>query len=80
MSNELEPPTPGQIDGLPALRDFLNRLHAAWNDDPEVAHGLADDIKTRALQLVVSGHPDAVAIAREVLAIDTWNDVEVWYA
>jgi hypothetical protein len=79
MSTDLQRLT-GTVDSLSGLRDFLNRLHAAWNDDPEVAHALEDEIKSRALQLVAEGHPDAAAIAREVLVIDTWDDVMKWYA
>lgn len=70
----------GAVDSLSGLRDFLNRLHSAWNDDPEVAHALEDEIKTRTLGLVAAGHPEAAAIAREVLVIDTWDDVMKWYA
>lgn len=70
----------GTVDSLSTLRDFLNRLHKAWNDDPEVAHALEDEIKTRALKLAAAGHPEAAAIAREVLVIDTWDDVMKWYA
>jgi hypothetical protein len=67
------------INSLPALRDFLNRLREHWDDDPEVAHGLEDGLKSRTLRLVVDGHPDAVEIAREVLAMDEWQ-VRRWYA
>jgi hypothetical protein len=70
----------GTVDSLSGLRDFLNRLHQAWNNDPEAAHGLEDEIKSRALQLAADGHPDARQIAREVLVIDTWDDVTRWYA
>lgn len=70
----------GTVDSVSALRDFLNRLHAAWNDDPEVAHALEDQIKSRALELAAEGHSDAALIAREVLVIDTWDDVMKWYA
>jgi hypothetical protein len=70
----------GTVDNLSDLRDFLDRLHAAWNDDPEVAHALEDEIKTRTLELVAAGHPEAASIAREVLVIDTWNDIMKWYA
>lgn len=73
-------PRAGVVDSLSGLRDFLDRLHQAWNDDPEAAHGLEDEIKSRALQLVADEHPDAAAIAREVLVIDTWTDVTRWFA
>lgn len=79
MSTDLQS-LAGAVDSLSGLRDFLNRLHAAWNDDPEVAHALEDEIKTRTLELVASGHPEATSIAREVLVIDTWTDVMKWYA
>lgn len=67
------------VTDLDALRDFLRQLHEVWNSDPETAHLTEDDIKSRVLQLVADGHPDAQAIAREVLVMDDW-DVERWYA
>ena len=67
------------VTDVTKLRDFLDRLHKAWNDDPETAHGIEDTIKSHVLKLVADGHPDAQAIAREVLVMDDW-DVERWYA
>lgn len=59
---------------------FLARLHQRWNDDPESAHALEDDLRTRVLQLVVDGHPDAWTYAKKVLETSTWTDVRRWYA
>ena len=67
------------VDSTAGLRAFLADLHAAWDRDPETAHGLEDHIKSHVLKLVADGHPDAQEIAREVLVMNNW-DVERWYA
>jgi hypothetical protein len=75
IGKNLEP-----VDSLAGLRAFLADLHTAWNRDPETAHGIEDDLKNHVLQLVADGHPDAQAIAREVLVMNDWEDVDRWYA
>lgn len=70
----------GLIDSVDDLARFLDHLHRRWNDDPEVAHSLADEIKTHVLQLVADGHPFARDLAVKVLEIDTWDDVRRWFA
>jgi hypothetical protein len=62
------------------LDDLLAHLHRNWNNDPEAAHALEDEIKTRVLQLAADGHPDAARLAAKVLEIDAWDDVTRWFA
>jgi hypothetical protein len=77
--NELLPASQS-VATVDDLRRFLDLLHAKWQQDPEVGHGIDDDIRGRVLQLCAEGHPDAALLAREVLVTDTWDDVPRWYA
>ncbi len=70
----------GLIATTSDLDAFLAHLHRNWNNDPEQAHALEDEIKTRVLALVVAAHPYSQDFAKRVLEIDSWDDVTRWYA
>jgi hypothetical protein len=47
--------------------------------DPESAHGYEDDLYKQVLRAIADGHPNAAAIAAEVLALADL-DFQRWYA
>lgn len=79
MSTEIVPAV-SAITCLGDLRQFMGLLHEKWREDPEVGHSINDDIRRRVLEMCAAGHPDAAALAREVLVTDTWDDCPVWCA
>ena len=79
MSTEIVPAV-SAVANLDDLRRFMGLLHQKWRDDPEVGHGINDDIRERVLELCADGHPQAAALAREVLVTSTWDDCTAWYA
>lgn len=79
MSTEIVPAV-NAVANLDDLRRFMDALHQKWREDPEVGHVVNDNIRGRVLELCAEGHPDATALAREVLVTSTWDDCPVWYA
>lgn len=55
-------------DGLTA-ESARDRLAALGNDDPEVGHGLVDQLMETALQLVADGYPNPAQLARDTLTV-----------
>jgi hypothetical protein len=75
--NEIAP-TAASVANIQDLRRLLDWLHEAWRRDPEVGHGIDDQIRERVLELCADGHPDAAALAREALVTSTWDDCASW--
>lgn len=73
-------PTAASVANIYDLRAFLDWLHEAWRRDPEMGHGIDDQIRQRVLELCAEGHPDAALLAREVLVTSAWDDCAAWSA
>jgi hypothetical protein len=58
------------------MRDKLAELGKA---DPEVGHGLADELLVAALTAIRDGHPNPATLARDVLVVHD-ADFARWYA
>lgn len=69
----------GVINDAAELHNFLVQLHEAWDADIETAHLAEDRVKSRVLELIADGHPEARELARELVEMDSWS-VERWYA
>jgi hypothetical protein len=76
MASEIMPMMASEVVCIEDLRRFLDALHELWRRDPESGHSWDDDIRDRVLRMCAEGHPDAAALAREVLVTSTWDDVE----
>jgi len=58
------------------IRDWLTK-HGT--DDPEVAHGIVDDLMREVLEAIRDGHPDPQGLAKAALTVDE-ADFPRWYA
>jgi hypothetical protein len=69
----------GEPDVTVTVEQLRDRFAAQCKDDPEVAHSVEDAMLRRALEAIRDGHPDPVALARDVLIV---ADAEFprWYA
>lgn len=83
VSHALARRLPGHALGLgqPGLtaEAARDRLAAIGDDDPEVGHGLADEVMRAALRLIADGHPAPQELARYALTIDS-AEFPRWYA
>jgi hypothetical protein len=73
---------PDTADALALTIEDVARQLAYINsqaDDPEVAHGAADDLHQQVLRAIAAGHPDAQILAAAALRTE---DIEFdrWYA
>lgn len=58
------------------IRDWLTKNGAG---DPEVAHGIVDDLMRGTLEAIRDGHPDPVGLATAALLVDS-AEFPRWYA
>ncbi len=62
-----------------SAEDIRERLAALGQDDPEVGHGIEDNLARAVLEQIRDGHPDPVGLATAALTVLD-ADYKRWFA